>query len=323
MLNSVGSAANSQFFRQNRDNPDYLTWRREADRMAQTDPALAEKLRELDGRLAVQQTAANLPRVDTTRRPTTQAGPDSDEFDVTLLIVLAGGAALGGLWIMRRRADRSAAPKGVRGLAGGAQSRFRVGMTFPVDPTPFLLAANATKVVAPQHGGLVSAEAIGVLSDGSVQLNRIYLPGRTSFLQLHLARTGEPDECRYFSQLDEVTPSSEDEWGFWLDPAQGMIGWPQFQTKDGKLYDRVWAPGASRVQPRQTTETMQDLEGTRQRKLLSMLYGARTGAAPPAPDLEYILVSAVQDGGQAWVEVHAGIDINPAALSLPSVSLAA
>ena len=28
------------------------------------------------------------------------------------------------------------------------------------------------------------------------------------------------------------------------------------------------------------------------------------------------MVSAVEQGGQAWVEVHAGIDVNPAALSL-------
>jgi hypothetical protein len=32
-----------------------------------------------------------------------------------------------------------------------------------------------------------------------------------------------------------------------------------------------------------------------------------------------MLVSAIEAGGQAWVEVDAGIDINPAALTLPSV----
>ena len=47
-----------------------------------------------------------------------------------------------------------------------------------------------------------------------------------------------------------------------------------------------------------------------------MLYAAPTGAAAPAPQTEYVLVAAVEAGGQAWVEVHAGIDVNPAALSL-------
>jgi hypothetical protein len=47
-----------------------------------------------------------------------------------------------------------------------------------------------------------------------------------------------------------------------------------------------------------------------------MLYAAGTGQAAPAPATEYILVSAVEEGGRAWVEIRAGIDINPASLSL-------
>ena len=46
-----------------------------------------------------------------------------------------------------------------------------------------------------------------------------------------------------------------------------------------------------------------------------------TGGAAAAPQTEYILVSAIEAEGQAWVEVDAGIDINPAALQLPGVSL--
>ena len=118
-----------------------------------------------------------------------------------------------------------------------------------------------------------------------------------------------------------MSPASQDEWGVWLDPAQGLIGWPQFQTKDGKTYDRVWSNGGTRVPPRDISETIQDLSGTSQRVLHAMLYGAPTGAAQPAPQTEYILVAAVEEGGQAWIEIHAGIDVNPASLSLPSVSL--
>jgi len=228
------------------------------------------------------------------------------------------------LWFWRRRLTQSAANPRVTGapaeLGGSAQTRFRVGMTFPVDPTPFVLAAVNTKVTAIE-GETVSVEAIGVQMDGQIPLHRLYLPGRRGFFQIHLGRDGQPDECRYFSLLDEVSPASPDEWGVWLDPAQGLIGWPQFQTKDGKLYDRVWAGGGSRVPPRDFGETIQDLAGTSQRVLHAMLYAAPTGAAQPAPQTEYILVAAVEDSGQAWVEIHAGIDINPASLSLPTVSL--
>ena len=157
-------------------------------------------------------------------------------------------------------------------------------MTFPVDPTPFVLAAVNTKVTAIE-GETVSVEAIGALMDGQIPLHRLYLPGRRGFFQIHLGRDGQPDECRYFSLLDEVSPASPDEWGVWLDPAQGLIGWPQFQAKDGKLYDRVWAGGSSRVPPRDLGETIQDLAGTSQRVLHAMLYArAYRGGAAGAPD---------------------------------------
>jgi hypothetical protein len=52
-----------------------------------------------------------------------------------------------------------------------------------------------------------------------------------------------------------------------------------------------------------------------------MLYARPTGARSPAPQTEYVLVAAIEDGRQAWVEILTGIDVNPAALSLPTVSL--
>jgi Protein of unknown function (DUF2491) len=318
MLNSLTAPGNTQFFRRNRDNPDYLAWRREADRMAQQDPALAGKLAELDSRIASDSSGRS---DDALRRPSAGTAENPGGSSGVILVVIVGAAGLAGLWYMRRRSMATAAAAAVPGLTGSARTRFRVGMTFPMDPSPFVLAASTTKVKPPPADGMVSVEAIRLVADGSDALNRLYLPGRDSFLQIHLAGSGEPDECRYFSKIDEVAPSSQDEWGFWLDPAQGMIGWPQFQTKDGKIYDRVWAPGSSRIEPLQQTETIQDLRGTTQRKLLCMLYGAGTGARPPAPDTEYILIAAVQDGERAWVEIHAGIDINPATLSLPSIPL--
>jgi hypothetical protein len=316
LLNSLSAPGHTQFFRDNSGNPDYQAWRREADRMAQQDPVLAGKLSELDSRIAG---GSGGQSENASRRPSAGTAEDPG-FAVVVPVIVVGAAGLIGLWYMRRRSTATAAASAVPGLTGSAQTRFRVGMSFPMDPSPFVLVAGTTKVTPPPDG-MISVEAIGLVSDGPDKLNRLYLPGRNTFLQLHLAGSGDPDECRYFSKVDEVTPSSQDEWGFWLDPAQGMIGWPQFQTKDGKIYDRVWAPGGVRVEPRQQTETIQDRAGTTQRTLLCMLYGARNGAAAPAPDTEYILIFAVQDAGRAWVEIHAGIDINPATLSLPSIPL--
>ena len=80
-----------------------------------------------------------------------------------------------------------------------------------------------------------------------VRWQRVYLPGGQRFFQVHLDADGQPDECRYFSLLDEIVPSSSEEWAFWLDEAEGVIGWPEFQAKDGKVYTRIWTQGDARV----------------------------------------------------------------------------
>jgi hypothetical protein len=316
LLNSLSRPQAVNYFQDNRDDPRYAQWRAEADRKAQSDPAMAQKLAELDTLMAQAKAQPANPR---------PAPSDSSGSGGLFIVVLVGGAVLLVLWLMRRR---SAAVAGggstamTPGLSGSASSRFRVGMAFPVDPSPFVLAAGMTKVKPPEEGtGMISVEAVGLVNDGGVALHRLYLPGGEAFFMLHLGQDGAPDECRYFTLLDRITPASQDEWAFWLDQAQGMIGWPQFETKDGKTYDRVWAPGSSRVQPRQQIETLQSTSGTIERKIQAMLYGAHTGAAPPAPAIEYVLVCAVEQGDDAWVEVYAGIDINPAALTLPAVAL--
>jgi Protein of unknown function (DUF2491) len=315
LLNSLSRPQAAAYFQDNRDDPRYAQWRAEADRRAQGDPAVAQKLAELDTLMAQAKAQPANPR---------PVSSDTGGSGGLFIVVFVGGAVLLGLWLMRRRAAAVAGGGSMAiapGLSGSAQSRFRVGMTFPVDPSPFVLAAGMTKVKPPEAGGMISVEAVGLVNDGGVALHRLYLPGGEALFMLHLGRDGAPDECRYFTLLDRITPASRDEWGFWLDPVQGMIGWPQFETKDGKTYDRVWAPGSARVEPRQQVETVQGTTGTMERKIQAMLYGARTGSTPPAPAVEYVLVCAVEQGEEAWVEVYAGIDINPAALTLPAVPL--
>jgi len=51
MLNAL-TPANTRFFQENRNDPRYTEWRAQADKQAETDPVLAEKLRELDQRIA-------------------------------------------------------------------------------------------------------------------------------------------------------------------------------------------------------------------------------------------------------------------------------
>jgi hypothetical protein len=196
---------------------------------------------------------------------------------------------------------------------------FRVGMTLSLDPTPFILAGEAIKAKLPSEAasGMVSVNAVGTLVTGTVRLTRLYFGEAGEFLQLWVdPASGNVAECRFFSRLDQEVPPDEAGWGVWLNEENGLIGWPQFQTLDGKLYDRQWSPGESRIEPRAFEETATSVNGAARRSLRAMLYGAATGLAEPAPAREYLLVSAVEEGAQAWVDLEAGIDLNPAALSL-------
>jgi hypothetical protein len=317
-LNSLSSPSSVQYFHNYQTDPGYMQWRREADREAGHNPTVAAKLDQLDTQLAQME---GQPRNPSTASPAQTSPRGGSGFIWPVLFI--GIVILLLLWLWRRRMSHPATAAAVPGLTGSAATRFRVGMTMPVDPSPFLLAAGLTKVQPPEGSGMISVEVVGLLREGNVLLHRLYLPGGKAFFQLHLGADGQPDECRYFSRLDEVTPADNQEWGLWLDPAEGMIGWPSFQTKDGKVYGRVWAPGNSRVPPRKMEETLQYVDHVEQRQLQMMLYGGRTGGTPPASETEYILVSAIEATGQAWVEIDAGIDINPAGLTLPSVPLAA
>jgi hypothetical protein len=318
-LNSLSSPGSAAYFHNYQYDPGYVQWRREADREAGHNPAVAAKLDQLDTRLAQMEGQPRSPSAGAPVRPS--PAPGGSGFIWPVLFI--GIVILLLLWLWRRRMAQPVVAAAASGLAGSAATRFRVGMTMPVDPSPFVLAAGLTRVQPPEGGGMISVEVVGVLREGAVMLHRLYLPGGKAFFQLHLGADGQPDECRYFARIDEVTPADGQEWGLWLDPAQGMIGWPSFQTKDGKMYGRVWAPSDSRVPPRKMEETLQFVDHVEQRQLQMMLYGGPTGGAPPASQTEYILVSGIEATGQAWVEIDAGIDINPAALTLPSVPLAA
>lgn len=251
--------------------------------------------------------------------------PDDGHPMLTMIVILILGIAI--YWSWRNMsgdiAKKKNSPLGAVSPRRGYRPKwFRVGMVFPLDPTPFILAADATHIRAPESpssGGSTSVERIGTVTseDEQVTWYRLYLPGAECFFQVHLNADGHPDECRYFSLLDEVQPASAEEWAVWLDDGDGLIGWPQFQTKDGKLYTRVWAAGDSRVAPRRQSETITTLnaeDAINQHQ--SMLYAAATGLAAPAPPTEFIWVSVVEGAGGAAVKIYAGMDVSVSLLNL-------
>ena len=337
LLNNLGRPGSADFFHNHQDDPGYREWRAEAERQAQDNAALRQRLDELDRRLAerrdeprdpnylppdVPAEIALAPQADA-RTPSTEA---AEGGSLNWLLLLGGVGVFA--WLAWRRRQTTRPPPGPTSRPAPASGstpdfsaapRFRVGMTITCDPTPFLLGGDALKVPPPAFARTdprVSVQAVGRIREGNDELARLYLPDGRSLFQIHLDPRGQVDECRYFAVIDEVAPADAAEWGVWLEPQQGLIGWPEFQTKDGRIYARLWAPGPNPVPPRAMVEAIEGLGGTRQVRIQAMLYAAPTGAAAPAPETEYILVSALEEGSRAWVEIRAGIDINPASLAL-------
>jgi hypothetical protein len=323
LLQSLHQPGRDRYFYDHQDDPAYRQWRAEADRTARTDAQMRTKLAELDARVTELQ---GQPRNPAAPPPADALPKPTRSLSIIWIILLLGAAILILLFLWRRKQTHATASRLQPPLQGSKTMRFRLGQTMPLDPSPFILATGATKITSPEGGALISVAGIGLLQDGAVALNRLYMPGQSAFFQLHLAPDGTPDECRWFSQIDTITPTTPEEWGQWLNDAEGMIGWPQFQTKDGKLYNRAWAPGPTRIPPRDMTETRQTLDPagkpiTRDLKLQAMLYAMPTGLPAPAPQTEYILVCAYDDKAEAWIELHAGIDIAANTLTLPATPL--
>lgn len=344
LFNNLGRSGSTDWFHNNRDDPGVQQWRQEAERLGRDNADVRRQLEELDRSLAAKEGQPKAPATlppdipaDIAAAPAPERTPsvaaNDNEGGISLVwpVLLIGAGGLAYLaWSRRKPSANSGGPVTPLQQAGNlirhklsgeayTPDRFRVGMTLALDPTPFILAGGALKLPQPDAGsgsGQVSVSAIGEVTSGGAKLTRLYLPDERSLVQLHLDPTGVPDECRLFGVIDEVAPTDPAEWGVWLDPAEGLIGWPEFQTKDGKTYARVWAPGDTRVSPRAITETIEGLNGSRTVQSQAMLYAAPTGLQDPAPSTEYVMVSAMQDGGRAWVEIRAGIDLNPVTLQL-------
>jgi hypothetical protein len=317
LLESLSRPGHAAFFYHHADDPGLRQWRAEAETQARDNPELKPLLDKLDAQVA----EMTGPR-DPTYPPPAVASPSFPfaALMTALLLLVAGALILAVIW-RRFYGDVARGNPGMFASSARQPYRpkwFRVGMTLPVDPSLFILAAPYTAIQAPEAAtasGFLSVESLGEAVCEGLTWYRLYVSGGRGFFQVHLDQQGHPDECRYFSRLDEVIPADAEEWSVWLDAREGMIGWPEFQTRDGRVYQRLWAPGQARVAPRTLSETLETTGGgTQQRRQQTMLYARATGVAAPATD--YLLVSAVEQDATAWVAIHAGIDIPIGALQL-------
>ena len=184
----------------------------------------------------------------------------------------------------------------------------------------FVLGGDDLKVRHP--GTRNTIVAYGSSSLGGATVHRFYLETADDIyaLQVVADNKNEIEECKLFMPLDEVYPETPEDWDFWLSPEDGSIGLDAFQTKDGILFDRVWAGGGQtgsgevdRVAPVEYTETVyHDPSGNDWESItyLSMLYGRHVNERVD----EYLLVSAVEEEDGAAVQIMAGLGIDPGSL---------
>lgn len=181
-----------------------------------------------------------------------------------------------------------------------------IGDTLRLNEARFIVMADA-RVAWPEGDLRVAAHGHALLH--GQQHHRFFLSDGRSLLHVVVGGAGVPPTVRLFQTRDEVHPASGEEWAFWLDSGDGYIGYPVFQTPDGIEYGRIWTPGAGRVAPLRFSERLRYLEGGRidSRTLdhTAMLYGREVGGAR-----EYVLVSAVDSGHEAWVEILDGVDLD-------------
>ena len=227
---------------------------------------------------------------------------------------------------------RSAGLANTPNSASSSASPFRIGMVLTLDPTPFILGGAALRIKQPDLDTTDSVVAVGQLSGlnagASKSIYRLYFGDRSNWLNVVASDSGDVEECRFFQTLDEVHPANAAEWEFWLGAADGYIGYPQFQTRDGTMWTRHWNQGQTRIAPLEVREVVRSLEGHVQtsltRKHTTMLYSRATELTDPCPTGEFLMVSAIETGASgrpgasshACIQMSVGIDINEASLSL-------
>ena len=345
MLSHLGDGGGSYFYN-HYDDPGYQAWRADAERQARDNADLRQQLAALDSQLAQKQGQPRDPSYVPAGTPTAVVAANPMQQDaaaqvqptkkhghalVWILVVVVILLMIGAFVYLKLLRPKAATPQTQSGTMGAvnlaanmmkakahgetyAAKRYRLGMLVTVDPTPMILAGSALHMPMPQAGS-VSVTGIGRPASGTGAWVRLHLPSGKDMV---IVETGDQDvanSARLFTLFDTVTPKDEEEGLYWENNEDGAIGFKDFTfDKDGSTFGRVWSPGPDHVQPRLFEEEIEEAGGKRTVTSYSMLYARETGAAAPAPQIEFVLLSSIKERGV--VEIWTGVDVNTAGLGL-------
>lgn len=200
----------------------------------------------------------------------------------------------------------------------------RVGGKVRIDPvstTAFadLLLVEPTKSIDFEIIGFSKAQVFGV-EVFNFQLETE--DEENAYLWVCKHKDGEL-EARFFRQHDEVYPQDADEWSLWLKRFSGLIGGDLFNisveghpTGEDFVFARSWVPGDDYVSPLEYRENFFPDPYEKHNALIlahqAMLYVREIKPENKGfePFNEYVFVSAVGCGNEAFVTINVGVDLS-------------
>ena len=196
----------------------------------------------------------------------------------------------------------------------------RIGSKVSFETTPFVIHSNLL-MSAPSGDFIVSAWEEMELSEDT-KCHRFFLTSekesdRNVMLQAVVEKS-TVNECKLFDVYDEITPSCDDEWEFWLDDETGAIGRANFGIDPDNgdhvdfYRDGAWADSEEeRIYPFEFSGLVRTHSKDDDPSSLShqmMMYGRHIDEREDMA--EYCLLSLDEGAELAVIAIYVGIDIS-------------
>lgn len=209
-----------------------------------------------------------------------------------------------------------------RNTANVRNEVFQLGQIVNVDISPFILLlgsqARFQDVLAFNGSGHIMA--VTELYNNRQKFFRIQFTADQYIVACVDEREGKVTECYWFKKLDTVALDTGNYDAF-LGNDNGMIGWWQFQTLDGTLYNRYWQPWDPsvpvRVLPERFTASSVGTPVLNSNPVGTMMYWRSTERTNDiAPLQEYLWVEHHDARNDQHVDIYCGYDVDPALVQI-------
>lgn len=187
--------------------------------------------------------------------------------------------------------------------------------------------------------GTMVVTAVGKYQLFNMDVYHCYFGYKGQFLRLITDHnTMNVKEATYFHLRSEITPTTVEDWAFWLGSWQkdengefirdnnghalkkedGLIGYPQFQvdTNPPIIYNRDWNPSPTSIDPIKITETVVDVTGlTHYIKREAMEY-VRNLSTDENSRTERLLAGVIKDDISAAICIFIGVPLDYTAIKV-------